>query len=57
MIVSVVNPCDAQIEFDADGFPIVPKRKGHGVGLKSIAAIAKNITGCFIANVKRANFG
>ena len=56
MIVSVVNPCDAQIEFDADGFPIVPKRKGHGVGLKSIAAIAKKYNGLFHCECKEGQF-
>lgn len=56
MTVSVVNPCDAQIEFDSDGFPIVPKRKGHGVGLKSIAAIAKKYNGLFHCEWKEGQF-
>lgn len=56
MTVSVVNPCDTQIEFDANGFPIVPKRKGHGIGLKSIAAIARKYNGLFHCECKEGQF-
>lgn len=56
MTVSVVNPCDEQIEFDTNGFPIVPKRKGHGIGLKSIASIARKYNGLFYCECKEGQF-
>lgn len=56
MTVSVVNPCSGQIEFDPDGFPLVPKREGHGIGLKSIAAIAQKYNGLFHCEWKEGQF-
>lgn len=35
------------MEFDKDGFPLVPQREGHGLGLKSIAAVAEKYHGLF----------
>lgn len=47
LTVSVQNPCKTPLSFDADGFPIVPKREGHGIGLKSIDAITRKYQGVF----------
>lgn len=41
------NSCHKAVEFDEDGFPLVPHREGHGLGLKSIAAVAEKYHGLF----------
>lgn len=45
--VCVENPCPTPLTFDEKGFPIVPRREGHGQGLKSIAAVAEKYCGVF----------
>ncbi len=45
--VCVENPCPTPLTFDDKGFPIVPRREGHGQGLKSIAAVAEKYCGVF----------
>lgn len=47
LFISVENPCDVPLRFDKFGFPIVPKREGHGIGLKSIEAVTKKYNGLF----------
>ncbi len=43
----VENPCYTPLEFGSDGFPAVPRREGHGQGLRSIAAVAEKYHGLF----------
>ena len=47
LTICVENPCPAPLTFDKNGFPAVPRREGHGQGLKSIAAVAKKYCGVF----------
>ncbi|MEG0229108.1 MAG: GHKL domain-containing protein [Oscillospiraceae bacterium] len=47
LAISVQNSCFELIKFDQDGFPIVPKTEGHGVGLKSIESVTKKYNGVF----------
>ena len=47
LTVSVENSCHNAMEFDGSGFPLVPHREGHGLGLKSIAAVAEKYHGLF----------
>lgn len=47
LAVSVENSCSEHLEFDGNGFPIVPYREGHGQGLRSIAAVAEKYHGMF----------
>lgn len=46
LIISVENSCEGDISFDRDGYPDVPVQEGHGIGLKSIRAIADKYNGC-----------
>ncbi len=39
--LEVTNPCAAPVEFDKNGLPIT-REVGHGIGIRSIAAFAKN---------------
>lgn len=45
--ISVVNPCPGPLRFDGEGLPAVPKREGHGIGLRSIRAVAEKYGGLF----------
>lgn len=47
LTISVSNPCPQPVAFDRDGFPAVPKREGHGLGLHSIRAVADKYKGLF----------
>jgi len=47
LTVCVENTCPEKLEFDSEGFPIVPRRSGHGQGLHSIAAVAEKYRGLF----------
>ncbi len=47
LVVNVENSCLQDLSFDGKGFPIVPRRAGHGQGLKSIAAVAEKYHGMF----------
>lgn len=47
LTMSVQNPWDEPMTFDADGFPIVPHREGHGIGLRSVEAVTKKYNGIF----------
>lgn len=47
LTVSVENTCAETLAFDENGFPIVPRREGHGQGLKSIATVAEKYHGLF----------
>ena len=47
LTICVENPCPDPVTFDAKGFPSVPRREGHGQGLKSIAAVAEKYCGVF----------
>lgn len=47
LTVSVKNPCEEPISFDAEGFPVVPVREGHGIGLRSMKAVAEKYHGLF----------
>ncbi|MCM1307023.1 MAG: GHKL domain-containing protein [Butyrivibrio sp.] len=46
-VIAVVNPCTENMEFDAEGFPIKQSVEGHGVGLRSIGAVAAKYNGFF----------
>jgi len=56
LIVCVENSCHENVKFDGDGFPIVPRRKGHGQGLKSIAAVAEKYHGLFRCDCRDGQF-
>ncbi len=47
LAINAENSCYKSVEFDDEGFPVVPHRKGHGQGLKSIAAVAEKYHGLF----------
>lgn len=47
LTISASNPCPQPVAFDSDGFPAVPKREGHGLGLRSIRAVADKYKGLF----------
>ncbi len=47
LTICVKNSCPSSITFDSGGFPVVPHREGHGLGLKSIAAVAEKYHGLF----------
>ena len=56
LIISVENPCEKQLAFNTDGFPIVPKRDGHGIGLKSVNAVVKKYNGMFQCTCRDGQF-
>lgn len=56
LTISVENPCNVPLSFQADGFPIVPEREGHGIGLKSIDAVTKKYNGMFHCECKEGEF-
>ncbi|HJD24581.1 MAG TPA: GHKL domain-containing protein [Firmicutes bacterium] len=56
LTIAVYNPCAEPVSFDADGFPLVPERKGHGIGLKSISAIARKYHGLFACSCTEGEF-
>jgi len=56
LLVSVENPCERNLSFDADGYPAIPKSKGHGIGLKSIHAITDKYNGCFRCECSEGEF-
>jgi len=43
----IENSCIEPVTFDSAGFPVVPRRAGHGQGLRSIAAVVKKYHGLF----------
>ena len=47
LALSVANPCEKPVKIGEDGFPVTPPRKGHGIGLHSIEAMAKKYNGLF----------
>lgn len=55
-IVSVENPCDEEIPFDKAGFPVIKQQEGHGIGLKSIEAVARKHNGLFGCDCKDGVF-
>ncbi len=56
LVIAVENPCDRPLSFHADGFPIVPEREGHGIGLKSIDAVTKKYNGMFRCECREGEF-
>ena len=56
LIISVENPCGTALTFNGDGFPIVPERKGHGIGLKSIDAVTRKYNGMFRCECENGKF-
>ncbi len=52
----VENSCCQPVEFDGDGFPAVPRREGHGQGLRSIAAVAEKYHGLFQCDYRDGTF-
>lgn len=56
LTVAVYNPCTEPVLFDADGFPLVPEREGHGIGLKSIDAITRKYNGLFACSCTEGEF-
>jgi len=54
--VSVENPCREDVVFDDAGFPAVPRREGHGQGLRNIAAVAEKYHGLFQCGCKDGTF-
>lgn len=55
-IVSVDNPCEAVILFDREGFPAVPRKEGHGIGLKSVRSITEKYNGLIQCECKESIF-
>lgn len=53
--LEVINPCAAPVEFDGKGLPISNKR-GHGVGVRSIAAFAHDNGSLLDFNYSRGMF-
>lgn len=47
LAIAVDNPCAGEVHFDREGFPDVPQREGHGIGLKSVRRIADKYRGFF----------
>lgn len=56
LTLRVENPCHTPLEFDRDGFPAVPRREGHGQGLRSIAAVAEKYHGLFHCDCQEQRF-
>ena len=56
LTVAVYNPCVEPVSFDADGFPLVPEREGHGLGLKSIDAVTRQYNGVFACACTEGEF-
>lgn len=56
LAVSIENNCLDTFEFDEASFPIVPKREGHGIGLKSIEAVVKKYNGFFACSLEENVF-
>ncbi len=56
LAISVDNPCNAPLSFTADGFPVVPKREGHGIGLRSVDTVAKKYNGMFRCACQEGEF-
>ncbi len=56
LTISVNNPCDTPVSFNEQGFPIVPERDGHGIGLKSIDTVTKKYHGTFHCEYKEGEF-
>lgn len=56
LTVAVYNPCVEPVSFDADGFPLVPEREGHGLGLKSIDAVTRQYNGVFACSCTEGEF-
>ena len=56
LTIAVYNPCAEPVSFDAKGFPIVPKREEHGIGLKSIDAITRKYNGLFACSCTEGEF-
>jgi len=56
LTIRVENSYHWPIEFDSNGFPIVPHQEGHGQGLKSISAVAEKYHGLFQCDCKDGTF-
>ncbi len=56
LTICVENSCGREMEFDGAGYPIVPRREGHGQGLRSIAAVAEKYHGLFQCDWKDGKF-
>ncbi len=56
LTVCVENSCVGDVAFDGAGFPIVPRRAGHGQGLRSIAAVAEKYHGLFQCDCRDGRF-
>lgn len=56
LIIAVENPCPVPVAFDADGFPAVPQREGHGIGLRSIDAVTRKYNGLFRCTCEEGEF-
>jgi len=56
LTIRVENSCGRDVAFDGAGFPIVPRREGHGQGLRSIAAVAEKYHGLFQCDCKDGRF-
>ena len=54
--ISVVNPCPEPLKFDDEGLPAVPRREGHGIGLRSIRAVAEKYGGLFRCSQEEGMF-
>lgn len=56
LLVSVENPCAEPVRFGADGFPIALQREGHGVGLRSVGAVARKYRGLLRCSCDEGTF-
>lgn len=56
LAIAVDNPCAGEVHFDREGFPDVPQREGHGIGLKSVRRIADKYRGFFQCECENGEF-
>ncbi len=54
--ILVTNPCPEPLKFDDEGLPAVPRREGHGIGLRSIRAVAEKYGGLFRCSQEEGMF-
>lgn len=56
LVLLVENPCPQPVKFGSDGLPDVPRREGHGLGLRSIQAVAEKYSGLFRCQWEKGRF-
>ncbi|WP_295763583.1 sensor histidine kinase [uncultured Oscillibacter sp.] len=56
LVISMGNPCPRPVAFGPDGLPDVPKRDGHGLGLKSVKRVVERYGGLFRCQWEQERF-